>query len=79
MASTTPPVIFSPRRRLAARRRALVDGYEEMRDFDRLSLRLVEPLRVLRMVHFAAWIARRWEDAAFPRTFCCAATRLCAN
>jgi Ser/Thr protein kinase RdoA (MazF antagonist) len=51
------------------RRRALVEGYEEMRDFDRLSLRLVEPLRVLRLVHFAAWIARRWEDAAFPRTF----------
>jgi Ser/Thr protein kinase RdoA (MazF antagonist) len=52
-----------------ARRTAIVEGYEEMRDFDRLSLRLVEPLRVLRLVHFAAWIARRWEDAAFPRTF----------
>jgi Ser/Thr protein kinase RdoA (MazF antagonist) len=51
------------------RRKAIVDGYEEMRDFDRLSLRLVEPLRVLRLVHFCAWIARRWEDAAFPRTF----------
>ncbi|MFN2375541.1 MAG: serine/threonine protein kinase [Candidatus Binatia bacterium] len=52
-----------------ARRKAILDGYEELRDFDRLSLRLVEPLRVLRLVHFAAWIARRWEDAAFPRTF----------
>lgn len=52
-----------------ARRLAIVEGYEEMRDFDRLSLRLVEPLRVLRLVHFCAWIARRWEDAAFPRTF----------
>lgn len=52
-----------------ARRRALVDGYEEMRELDRLSLRLVEPLRVLRLVHFAAWIARRWQDAAFPRAF----------
>ncbi|HEY2773832.1 MAG TPA: serine/threonine protein kinase [Candidatus Binatia bacterium] len=51
------------------RRTAIVEGYEEMRDFDRLSLRLVEPLRVLRLVHFCAWIARRWEDAAFPRTF----------
>lgn len=52
-----------------ARRLAIVEGYEEMRDFDRLSLRLVEPLRVLRLVHFCAWIARRWEDASFPRTF----------
>jgi len=52
-----------------ARRLALIEGYEEMRDFDRLSLRLIEPLRVLRLVHFCAWIARRWEDAAFPRTF----------
>lgn len=54
-----------------ARRRRLkiIEGYEELREFDRLSLRLVEPLRVLRLVHFAAWIARRWEDAAFPRTF----------
>jgi Ser/Thr protein kinase RdoA (MazF antagonist) len=52
-----------------ARRLAIVEGYEELRDFDRLSLRLVEPLRVLRLVHFCAWIARRWEDAAFPRTF----------
>lgn len=52
-----------------ARRKAILDGYEEMRDFDRLSLRLIEPLRVLRLVHFAAWIARRWEDASFPRTF----------
>jgi len=52
-----------------SRRMAIVEGYEEMRDFDRLSLRLIEPLRVLRLVHFCAWIARRWEDAAFPRTF----------
>lgn len=52
-----------------ARRNAILEGYEEMRDFDHLSLRLIEPLRVLRLVHFAAWIARRWEDAAFPRTF----------
>ena len=51
------------------RRTALVEAYEEMRDFDRLSLRLIEPLRVMRLVHCAAWIARRWEDASFPRTF----------
>ncbi|HYB99076.1 MAG TPA: serine/threonine protein kinase [Candidatus Limnocylindrales bacterium] len=52
-----------------ARRRALIDGYEQLRDFDHSTLRLVEPLRALRLLHFAAWIARRWEDAAFARVF----------
>lgn len=47
----------------------LLEGYEEMRSFDRLSLRLIEPLRALRFVHYSAWIARRWEDPAFPRAF----------
>ena len=48
---------------------ALLDGYAEMRQFDRTSLRLIEPLRALRFVHYTAWIARRWEDPAFPRAF----------
>jgi Ser/Thr protein kinase RdoA (MazF antagonist) len=50
-------------------REALIQGYEEMREFDRASLRLIEPLRALRFVHYAAWVARRWEDPAFPRAF----------
>lgn len=48
---------------------ALLDGYEQMRDFDRRSLRLIEPLRAMRMIYFSAWIAKRWEDPAFQRTF----------
>jgi Ser/Thr protein kinase RdoA (MazF antagonist) len=40
-----------------------------MRHFDDQSLRLIEPLRALRMIHFAAWIAKRWSDPAFPRAF----------
>ena len=48
---------------------ALLDGYEEMRVFDRNTLALVEPLRALRFVHYSAWIARRWEDPAFPLAF----------
>jgi len=32
-------------------------------------LRLVEPLRALRFIHYATWIARRWEDPLFKRTF----------
>ena len=41
-------------------------GYEQFRDFDRATLRLIEPLRGLRIIHYAAWLARRWHDPAFP-------------
>jgi Ser/Thr protein kinase RdoA (MazF antagonist) len=50
-------------------RERLLEGYEQMRDFDRRTLRLIEPLRALRMIHFAAWLARRREDPAFQRVF----------
>ncbi len=50
-------------------RDVLCDGYEQMRDFDRTTLRLIEPLRALRMIHYAAWIARRYQDPAFQRAF----------
>jgi Ser/Thr protein kinase RdoA (MazF antagonist) len=48
---------------------ALLDGYEQLRDFDRRELALIEPLRTLRLIHYSAWIARRWEDPAFPINF----------
>ncbi|MES2483158.1 MAG: serine/threonine protein kinase [Pseudomonadota bacterium] len=48
---------------------ALLDGYEQMREFDRAELALIEPLRTLRMIHYSAWLARRWDDPAFPRAF----------
>ncbi len=48
---------------------ALLDGYEQMREFDRAELALVEPLRTLRLIHYSAWLARRWDDPAFPRAF----------
>ncbi len=50
-------------------REVLLEGYEQMRTFDRSTLRLVEPLRAIRMVHFSAWIAKRYEDPAFKRIF----------
>jgi Ser/Thr protein kinase RdoA (MazF antagonist) len=50
-------------------RSLLADGYQQMRDFDRASLRLVEPLRALRILRYAAWIAQRWRDPAFQRAF----------
>ena len=48
---------------------AVLDGYESFMDFDARELRLIEPLRTLRMLHHSAWIARRWNDPAFPVAF----------
>jgi Ser/Thr protein kinase RdoA (MazF antagonist) len=39
------------------------------RDFDRRELVLVEPLRLMRQIHYAGWIAQRWDDPAFPLAF----------
>ncbi len=47
----------------------LLEGYAEFRDFDYAELALVEPLRVMRQVHWAGWVAARWHDPAFPRAF----------
>lgn len=47
----------------------LLGGYLEFRDFDPGELHLVEALRTLRMMHYAAWIARRWRDPAFKIGF----------
>ena len=44
-------------------------GYEEFADFDRRELLLLEALRTLRLIHYSAWIARRWDDPAFPAAF----------
>lgn len=47
----------------------LLEGYEEMYHFDRRSLKWIELLRALRFIHYSAWLARRWEDPAFPLAF----------
>jgi Ser/Thr protein kinase RdoA (MazF antagonist) len=48
---------------------AVLAGYERFFDFDRRELHLIEALRTLRLVHYAAWLARRWDDPAFPAAF----------
>lgn len=48
---------------------ALLSGYEEFRHFDARELHLIEALRSLRIMHYSAWIARRWEDPAFQIAF----------
>jgi len=48
---------------------ALIEGYEQFREFDRRELALIEPLRTLRLIHYSAWLARRWADPIFPINF----------
>ena len=47
----------------------LLEGYQQFTDFDFREVRLIEPLRALRMLHHAAWVSHRWLDPAFPRAF----------
>ncbi|OHT22913.1 serine/threonine protein kinase [Providencia stuartii] len=47
----------------------LLEAYNEFCDFDVKELKLIEPLRAMRMVHYLGWIIRRWQDPAFPRAF----------
>jgi Ser/Thr protein kinase RdoA (MazF antagonist) len=47
----------------------LLKGYEQFLPFDRGEIALIEPLRALRMIHYSAWLARRWHDPAFPQAF----------
>lgn len=66
-----PPVqdlwMLLPGRLCDAREEAeqLVEGYETFRPFDRQSLKLIEPLRAMRMIYYLAWCARQARDAAF--------------
>jgi Ser/Thr protein kinase RdoA (MazF antagonist) len=56
----------------AAMTRSLSDvlaGYEDFHELDRRELALVEALRTLRLIHYSAWLARRWNDPAFPAAF----------
>lgn len=47
----------------------LIEAYEEFNEFNTQELALIEPLRAMRMVHYMAWLSKRWQDPAFPRAF----------
>ncbi|HSD74266.1 MAG TPA: serine/threonine protein kinase [Steroidobacteraceae bacterium] len=47
----------------------LLEGYAQFATFSPAELALIEPLRALRLIHYAAWLARRWDDPAFPLAF----------
>lgn len=48
---------------------ALLEGYRTFHDFNPAELELIEPLRTLRLLHYTAWLVRRWDDPAFPLAF----------
>jgi Ser/Thr protein kinase RdoA (MazF antagonist) len=62
-------MLSGERPRQTAQLDALLEGYSEFYDFQPRELRLIEPLRALRMLHYSAWLASRWDDPVFPRTF----------
>jgi Ser/Thr protein kinase RdoA (MazF antagonist) len=62
-------LLSGERHEMQAQLADILEGYGQFRDFDTRELRLIEPLRTLRIIHYAAWLARRWEDPAFPQAF----------
>jgi Ser/Thr protein kinase RdoA (MazF antagonist) len=62
-------MLSGDRMRQTAQLEALIEGYCEFYDFNPIELRLIEALRTLRMLHYSAWLARRWQDPVFPETF----------
>jgi Ser/Thr protein kinase RdoA (MazF antagonist) len=62
-------LLSGSRDRQQAQLAELVEGYNEFYDFRPSQLVLIEALRTLRIMQYSAWLARRWEDPAFPRSF----------
>jgi Ser/Thr protein kinase RdoA (MazF antagonist) len=62
-------LIAGSREEMAVELVDLLRGYEQFLPFNRRELALIEPLRALRMIHYSAWLARRWDDPAFPQAF----------
>jgi Ser/Thr protein kinase RdoA (MazF antagonist) len=62
-------LIAGSRAEMAAQLADVIQGYEQFLPFNRREVALIEPLRALRMIHYSAWLARRWHDPAFPKAF----------
>jgi Ser/Thr protein kinase RdoA (MazF antagonist) len=54
---------------MAGQMKDVLEGYGQFCPFNRRELHLIEALRTLRMLHHAAWLAKRWQDPAFPLAF----------
>jgi Ser/Thr protein kinase RdoA (MazF antagonist) len=62
-------LLSGDRERRIAQLAEILEGYGEFFELDLRELQLIETLRTLRMLHYAAWLGRRWSDPAFPRNF----------
>jgi Ser/Thr protein kinase RdoA (MazF antagonist) len=62
-------LLSGERRDMARQLTDILAGYEDFADFDERELHLIEALRTLRLIHYAAWLAQRWDDPAFPKAF----------
>jgi len=62
-------LLSGDRARQTAQLNEICDGYNEFAEFPIHQLRLIEALRTLRMMYFSAWLAKRWDDPAFPHAF----------
>ena len=62
-------LVSGDRRSMSRQLGHLLDGYSDFMEFDTRELQLVEALRTLRLLHYSAWLARRWDDPAFPIAF----------
>jgi len=62
-------LLSGTREEMTRQLRDVLEGYEEFADFDRRELHLLEALRTLRLIHYSAWLAQRWDDPAFPIAF----------
>lgn len=61
--------ISGDRQNQTAQINEVIEGYNEFFDFDPRQLHLVEAMRTLRIMYYSAWLARRWQDPAFPHNF----------
>ncbi|HWA36968.1 MAG TPA: serine/threonine protein kinase [Burkholderiales bacterium] len=62
-------LLSGDREAMALQLHHVLAGYEEFAELDRRELNLIEALRTLRLIHYSYWIARRWDDPAFPAAF----------
>ena len=62
-------LLSGSRREMSEQLTHILEGYSHFATFDGRELVLVESLRTLRMIHYSAWLARRWSDPAFPAAF----------
>ena len=62
-------LLSGSRAEMTAQLTSVLEGYAGFADFDPRELHLVEALRTLRLLHYSAWLAQRWDDPAFPAAF----------